>query len=87
MDHDGIECLDIVQKCHSCSDLDPGFECMCNEGFHLWKGDDAEIIKSRDGENGREIWHVLAENVSCVREFMSNHILTSNAHFPLFLKY
>ena len=68
-----MECLDIVQKCHSCSDLNPGFKCVCNEGFHIWKGDNMEIIKSREGENSQEIWHVLAENVSCVREYTSQN--------------
>ena len=66
--HNGNTCLDIVQKCHNCVDLDPGFECACNEGFHLWEGNTQETIKSREGENGQEIWHILAENVSCVRK-------------------
>ena len=68
MDHNGVECLDIVQKCHVCTEMDPGFECACDEGFHLWRGNNQEVIPSRDGESGEKLWHVLAVNVSCVRE-------------------
>ena len=81
-----MECLDTVQKCHSCSDLNPGFECVCNEGFHIWKGDNMEIIKSRDGENGQKIWHILAENVSCVSEYTSHNIQTSTTHLLPFCR-
>lgn len=64
------ECLDVVQKCHTCTDDGPGFSCSCDPGFHLWSGDQAEVVPPRGGESGDQWWHVLAVNVSCVRAFL-----------------
>ena len=54
---------------HTCTNMDPGFQCMCMNGFHLWDGSDTNKYPLRYGENGEEIWHALAVNVSCVRKY------------------
>ena len=58
----------LIQRCQECADTQPGFTCRCNNGYELWRGGPDEKFPMRLGENGLDITHVLAENVSCVRE-------------------
>ncbi|CAD5124520.1 DgyrCDS12799 [Dimorphilus gyrociliatus] len=56
---------------HCCTDKNPTegrYICHCPDGYDLYKEDDQMGVETKDGEDGRQSWHVVSFNHTCIKK-------------------